>query len=129
MAEGGPMTTATTLTEQPTWLELRQQAEAIQQTTLRELFDRDPTRGERLTVEAAGLYFDYSKHRITDEILRLLVRLATERGLRERINAMFRGDKINVTEGRAVLHTALRAPRDAHVYVDGQDVVPEVHAV
>src|SRR5207253_3443484 len=88
-----------------------------------------PRRGERLTVEGVGLYLDYSKHRVTDETLRLLFRLAEEVGLRERIDAMFRGDKINVTEHRAVLHVALRAPRGQSIVVDGEDVVPQVHAV
>ncbi len=96
---------------------------------LRELFAVDPGRGERLTVEAAGLYLDYSKHRITDETLKLLVQLAQESGLRERIDAMFRGEAINVTEHRAVLHVALRAPKDESILVNGKDVVPEVHAV
>ena len=91
---------------------------------LRELFAGDPGRGERLTVEAAGIFLDYSKNRVTDETLRLLVQLADESGLRERIDAMFRGEKINVTEDRAVLHVALRAPRDASIVVDGEDVVP-----
>ena len=93
------------------------------------MFDEDPKRGERLTVEAAGLYFDYSKHRVTDETLRLLLALADEVGLRGRIDAMFRGDKINVTEKRAVLHIALRAPRGVSIGVDGEDVVPKVHEV
>ena len=88
-----------------------------------------PQRGTRLTAEAVGLYLDYSKHRVTDETLRLLLRLAEERGLAEQIEAMFTGQKINVTEGRAVLHVALRAPRDERIVVDGADVVPEVHAV
>ena len=96
---------------------------------LRELFAADPKRGERLTAEAAGLFLDYSKNRITDETLKLLVQLAEESGLRERIDAMFRGDKINITENRAVLHVALRAPKDASIIVDGKNVVPEVHAV
>jgi glucose-6-phosphate isomerase len=93
------------------------------------MFDEDPKRGERLVVEAAGLYFDYSKHRVTDETIRLLVALADEAGLRGRIDAMFRGDKINVTEKRAVLHIALRAPRGTSIGVDGDDVVPKVHEV
>src|SRR5208282_3387195 len=96
---------------------------------LRTLFAEDPKRGERLVVEAAGLYFDYSKHRVTDETIRLLLALAEEAGLRGRIDAMFRGDKINLTERRAVLHVALRAPRSASIGVDGDDVVPKVHAV
>src|SRR5206468_5311181 len=89
----------------------------------------DPRRGERLTVDGVGLYLDYSKHRVTDETLRLLVQLAEQAGLRERIDAMFRGEKINVTENRAVLHVALRAPRGESILVDGEDVVPKVHAV
>jgi glucose-6-phosphate isomerase len=96
---------------------------------LRELFADDPTRGERLTVEAEGIYLDYSKNRVTDETLKLLVELAELSGLRGRIDAMFRGDKINVTEDRAVLHVALRAPKDTTIRVDGEDVVPQVHAV
>lgn len=96
---------------------------------LRTLFAEDSGRAERFSVEAAGIYLDFSKNVMTDETLRLLVELAEARGLRERIEAMFRGDKINSTEDRAVLHTALRAPRDAKIQVDGQDVVPEVHAV
>ena len=86
-------------------------------------------RGERLAVEAEGFYFDYSKHRVTAETMQLLIELANESGLRDRIDAMFRGDKINVTEKRAVLHVALRAPRDATIMVDGKNVVPEVHEV
>jgi glucose-6-phosphate isomerase len=96
---------------------------------LRDLFAEDAERGTRLTAEAAGLYLDYSKHRITNETIPLLVKLAEEVGLRERIEAMFRGDHINVTEDRAVLHTALRLPRDAQLHVDGQDVVADVHEV
>lgn len=96
---------------------------------LRQLFADEPRRGERLAVEAVGLYLDYSKHRVTDETLRLLVRLAAARGLRGRIDGMYSGEKINTSEGRAVLHTALRAPRDVRILVDGHDVVPDVHAV
>jgi glucose-6-phosphate isomerase len=96
---------------------------------LRELFAEDPERGKRFAAEAVGLFFDYSKNRITDETLELLVKLADESGLRQRIEAMFRGDKINVTEKRAVLHVALRAPRGTSILVDGKDVVPEVHDV
>ncbi len=96
---------------------------------LRSLFTEDPKRGERLTAEAAGLFLDYSKNRITDETLKLLLQLAEESGLRERINAMFRGEKINVSENRAVLHVALRAPKGESIVVDGEDVVPNVHAV
>jgi len=96
---------------------------------LRDLFAEDPGRGERLTAEAAGLFLDYSKHRVTDETMALLVALAEESGLRRRIDAMFSGEKINVTEGRAVLHVALRAPRGTRIEVDGVDVVPQVHEV
>lgn len=96
---------------------------------LRDLFESDPKRGERMTAEAAGLFLDYSKNRITDETIRLLLQLAEQTNLRARIDAMFRGDKINITENRAVLHVALRAPRDASILVDGENVVPQVHAV
>ena len=96
---------------------------------LRTLFAEDPKRGERLALEAASLYLDYSKNRVTDETLRLLLALAEAAGLRVRIDAMFSGEKINVTEQRAVLHVALRAPRGTRILVDGQDVVPGVHAV
>jgi hypothetical protein len=96
---------------------------------LRDLFAEDAARGERMTAEAAGVFLDYSKNRIDDETLRLLVELAEQSGLRERIDAMFRGEKINVTENRAVLHVALRAPRGASIVVDGKNVVPEVHDV
>jgi glucose-6-phosphate isomerase len=96
---------------------------------LRQLFADDPKRGQRLAIEAAGLYLDYSKNRVTDETLKLLLQLAEESGLRARIDAMFSGEKINITEKRAVLHVALRAPKDASILVDGKNVVPEVHAV
>jgi glucose-6-phosphate isomerase len=111
------------------WKALEAHSKEIQKTNLRNLFADDPKRGERLTVEALGIYLDYSKHLITDETLQLLVQLAEESGLRTRIDAMFRGDKINVTEKRAVLHVALRAPRGSSILVDGENVVPEVHAV
>jgi glucose-6-phosphate isomerase len=124
------MTTRTgPLMERPAWAELQAQYTRIAPLHLRQLFAADPERGERLTLEAAGIYFDYSKHRITEETLTLLVRLAEESGLRKRIDAMFRGDHINVSENRAVLHTALRAPKGATVCVDGENVVPQVHAV
>jgi glucose-6-phosphate isomerase len=123
------MPTLPSLTERPAWRALEAHYREIKDIHLRALFAEDPGRGERLTCEAVGLYLDYSKNRITDETLRLLVDLADECGLRARIDAMFRGDRINFTEDRAVLHTALRAPRDAHIYVDGEDVVSEVHAV
>ncbi len=117
------------LKEHPAWKALEAHHREIRGVHLRTLFAGDPGRGERLTAEAAGLFLDYSKNRVTDETLRLLVRLAEERGLGERIEAMFRGERINVTENRAVLHVALRAPRGASLLVDGQDVVPGVHAV
>jgi glucose-6-phosphate isomerase len=111
------------------WTDLEAHAADMRGVHLRALFAADPARGERLTAEAAGLYLDYSKHRITDETLRRLVALAAASGLRDRIDAMFRGDKINTTEGRAVLHVALRAPRGASIVVDGENVVPHVHEV
>jgi glucose-6-phosphate isomerase len=117
------------LTQRPAWKALEAHYAEVQPLTLRALFDADPSRGERLTAEAVGLYFDYSKNRVTDQTLKLLVQLAGESGLRNRIDAMFRGDKINITEGRAVLHVALRAPEGASIVVDGQNVVPQVHAV
>jgi glucose-6-phosphate isomerase len=117
------------LTERPAWKALEEHCATILSRHLRQLFAEDPRRGERLTAEAAGIYFDYSKNRITDETIRLLVRLAEECGLRGRIDAMFHGERINVTEKRAVLHTALRAPETESIVLDGVDVVPEVHAV
>ena len=111
------------------WRALQDHYEAIRSRHLRDLFAHDPKRGERMTVEAAGVFLDYSKNRIDEETLRLLVALAKQSGLRERIEAMFRGEKINVTENRAVLHVALRAPKGASIAVDGENVVPEVHAV
>lgn len=117
------------LTETGAYHALDAHYQKIREVHLRELFADDPSRGERLALEAVGLYFDYSKHRITDETVQLLLALAQERGVAEKRDAMFRGDKINVTEDRAVLHVALRAPRDEKIIVDGVDVVPEVHAV
>jgi glucose-6-phosphate isomerase len=117
------------LTERQTWKVLEAHYQKVRELHLRQLFAEDPTRGERMTAEAVGLYLDYSKNRITDETLKLLVQLAEESGLRARIDAMFRGEKINVTEERAVLHVALRAPRGAAINVDGENVVPAVHAV
>ena len=111
------------------WRALQDHYEAIRSRHLRDLFAHDPKRGERMTVEAAGVFLDYSKNRIDDETLRLLVALAEQSGLRERIEAMFRGEKINVTENRAVLHVALRAPKGTSIAVDGKNVVPDVHAV
>ena len=124
------MTThSTQLTQRPAWQALAAHYEQIGDVHLRTLFAADPQRGERLAFEAEGLYFDYSKNRVTDETIRLLVQLAAECGLREKTAAMFSGEKINITEKRAVLHVALRAPRGQSIVVDGQDVVPEVHAV
>ncbi len=120
---------ATYLTETDAYRALAAHYPQISDVHLRELFANDSPRGERLTLDALGIYFDYSKHRVTDETLRLLIALANERGVAEKRDAMFRGDKINVTEKRAVLHIALRAPRDAEIFVDGVNVVPEVHAV
>jgi glucose-6-phosphate isomerase len=117
------------LHERREWRALEEHYQQIRHLHLRDLFATDPKRGERLTAEAVGLYLDYSKHRITDDTLDLLVQLAESSGLRDRIDAMFRGDKLNGTEDRAVLHVALRAPRHAAVVVDGENVVPEVHAV
>src|SRR5579862_3482542 len=117
------------LTEHAAWKALETHYQQVRKSHLRDLFAQDPQRGERMNAEAAGLFLDYSKNRITDETLRLLVHLAEESGLRARIDAMFRGEKINVTEKRAVLHVALRAPKGESILVDGQDVVPQVHAV
>jgi glucose-6-phosphate isomerase len=119
----------TMLTERPAWKALEFHHRHIRDVHLRQLFAEDPRRGERFRLEAAGLWLDYSKHRITDETLRLLVALAAECDLRGRIDAMFGGEKINATEQRAVLHVALRAPREATILVDGTNVVAEVHAV
>ena len=117
------------LTERPAWKALAEHYQTVRGLHLRQLFADDPARGERFTAEAAGIYLDYSKHRITDETMRLLVGLAEECGLGRRIEAMFRGEQINATEKRAVLHTALRAPESEQVVVGGVDVVPAVHAV
>src|SRR5829696_6128063 len=117
------------LTRRPAWQALAAHHAQVRDVHLHQLFADDPRRGERLAAEGAGLYFDYSKHRVTADTLRLLVQLAEECGLRSRIDAMFRGEKINVSEKRAVLHVALRAPRGASILVDGENVVREVHAV
>jgi len=123
------MKTMLPLTARQSWKALQAHQEKIREVHLRTLFGDDATRGERLTAEAVGIYLDYSKNRITDETVVLLCKLAAESGLRERIDGMFRGDKINLTENRSVLHVALRAPRGTSIVVDGKDVVPEVHAV
>jgi len=117
------------LTRRKAWKALVTHYKKLQKLHLRKLFANDPKRGERLTAEAAGLFLDYSKNRVTDETLKLLLQLATESGLRQRIDAMFSGEKINLTENRAVLHVALRAPKGASIFVDGKNVVPDVHAV
>src|SRR5579859_6285606 len=117
------------LTKRKAWKALEAHYRKLREVHLRQLFAKDPKRGERLTAEAAGIFLDYSKNRITDETLDLLMQLAEESGLRSRIGAMFRGERINITENRAVLHIALRAPRGASIIVDGENVVPQVHAV
>jgi len=122
-------TTASSPRETAAWRALEKNAGHLRSVNLRDLFASDPARGERLALEAEGIYLDYSKNRITDETLRLLVQLAQERGVGERRDAMFAGEKINVTENRAVLHVALRAPKGATIEVDGENVVPKVHEV
>ena len=114
-------TSATPLTQRPAWKALQKHHKKIKDLHLRQLFAEDPQRGQRLAVEAAGIYLDYSKNRVTDETMRLLAALAEECGLRARIDAMFRGDKINITENRAVLHVALRAPQGTSIVVDGEN--------
>jgi glucose-6-phosphate isomerase len=121
--------TVAPLTQRAAWKALDAHYKKIRKLHLRRLFAEDPQRGERLTAEAVGIYLDYSKNRITDETVVLLLQLAEESGLRSRIDAMFQGEKINVTEKRAVLHVALRAPKGQSIIVDGEDVVPQVHAV
>src|SRR5262245_36732777 len=123
------MTTMMPLTSRQSWKALHDHRNTVGERHLRALFAEDAARGKRMTADGAGLYLDYLKNRVTDETIRLLCQLAEECGLRERIDAMFRGDKINVTENRAVLHVALRAPRGTSIIVDGKDVVPGVHAV
>ena len=117
------------LTQRPAWKALTAHHKKIAGKHLRELFAKDPKRGEKFTTSAAGLFLDYSKNRVTAETIKLLVKLAEESGLKARIEAMFTGEKINITENRAVLHVALRAPKGAKILVDGKNVVPEVHAV
>jgi glucose-6-phosphate isomerase len=123
------MTMSTLLSERPAWKALEAHYQQIQGKHLKQLFAEDPWRGERFTAETGGIFLDYSKNRITDETLKLLIQLAEESGLRARIDAMFRGEKINITENRAVLHVALRVPKSESIVVDGEDVVPAVHAV
>src|ERR1700680_68366 len=130
LEKGSIVTTkAVPITRFPEWRALAAHYEDLRTVHLRELFATDPTRGERMTAEAAGVYFDYLKNRVTDETLRLLLDVTTAAQLRERIDAMFRGDKINVSEGRPALHIALRAPTTASIVVDGVNVVPQIHAV
>src|SRR5438034_3831498 len=117
------------LTRRPAWKALATHYKEMRNWHLRDLFVKDAQRGNRLTAEAVGLYLDYSKNRITEETVRLLTELGEECGLRARIDAMFRGDKINITENRAVLHVALRAPRGTSIVVEGENVVPHVHTV
>src|SRR5712675_924838 len=117
------------LPKRKAWKALQSHFKKVRQLHLRKLFADDPERGERMTAEAVGLFLDYSKNRITDETVKLLIGLAEESGLQSRIDAMFRGEKINTTEKRAVLHVALRAPKDASIVVDGENVVPQVHKV
>ncbi|MGZ3643013.1 MAG: glucose-6-phosphate isomerase [Ktedonobacteraceae bacterium] len=119
----------TPLTHRPSWQKLEEHYQTVRDLHLRTLFAEDPQRGERYALEAVGIYLDYSKNRVTDETMLLLLELAVSAGLRERIDAMFNGEKINITERRAVLHIALRAPRDASIIVDGDNVVPAVHTV
>src|SRR4029077_15804477 len=122
-------TNATPLRQRPAWTALEKHHAQVRDVHLRELFAGDPTRGERLAAEGAGLYLDYSKNRVTGETLGLLVQLAEQCGLAERRDAMFRGERINVSENRAVLHVALRQPRGASLILDGADVVAHVHEV
>jgi len=123
------MTKTTSLSERPAWKALGAHYQKIRDMHLRQLFVDDPSRDERFIAETSGIFLDYSKNRITDETLKLLIQLAEESGLRTHIDAMFSGEKINITENRAVLHIALRAPKGESIFVDGEDVVPSVHAV
>jgi len=129
MPTAQPPATIAPLSQRPTWAELSEHFKKLSGQQLRQLFAEDSDRAERFTIDALGLYFDYSKHRITAETIRLLVELAEQSGLRQHIDAMFAGKKVNVTEHRAVLHVALRAPKGQQIFADGVDVVPEVHAV
>jgi len=129
MATGAEPMSPRPANERPAWKALEDHHKKVRESHLRDLFSADPKRGERMTAEAVGLFLDYSKNRITDETLKLLFQLAEESGLRGRTEAMFRGEKINITENRAVLHVALRAPRGTSIVVDGENVVPKVHAV
>src|SRR6266702_1600212 len=119
----------TPLTHRPSWQKLEEHYHTTRNLHFRKLFAQDPHRGERFALATVGIYLGYCKNRVNDETMRLLLELAESAGLRERIDAMFKGEKINVTERRAVLHVALRAPKDQSIIVDGENVVPEVHAV
>ena len=123
------MSKAKPLTQLPAWKALTAHYKKIKDVTLHELFSADARRGEQFTATGAGLFLDYSKNRVTGETLKLLVQLADQSGLKARIEAMFSGEKINITENRAVLHVALRAPKNTRILVDGRNVVPEVHDV
>jgi len=112
----------------PAWKELKENYEKIKNLHLREIFELDPKRAEKMTIENEGIYFDYSKHRVNEETISLLLKLAKEAGLKEKTEAMFKGEKINNTEDRSVLHIALRAPKGSKIIVDGKDVMPGVHA-
>src|ERR1700756_2452473 len=129
ISEERPEMSDISLTDRPAWKALQGHADKMRSKTIKQLFADDPGRGTRLTAEACCLFLDYSKNRITEETIKLLVQLAEECGLRQRIEAMFTGEKINITENRAVLHVALRAPKSEQIFVDGEDVVPEVHKV
>ena len=117
------------LAKRTAWKALESHFRKVRHLHLRDLFAHDPARGERMAAEAAGIYLDYSKNRVTDQTIKLLIQLAEESGLQARIDAMFRGEKINITENRAALHVALRAPRGASAFVEGVNVVPQVQAV
>src|SRR5215471_11934029 len=125
--DGGTGVTAAQLQQTPAWQALQAHYEKMKDVHLRQLVAEDSGRGERLCAEGAGLFLDYSKNRITDETVRLLLQLARQQKVAERRDAMFRGEKINITEKRAVLHIALRAPRGTQIKVDGEDIIPEVH--
>ncbi|MBA0085485.1 MAG: glucose-6-phosphate isomerase, partial [Acidobacteria bacterium Pan2503] len=129
MATPGYIPKAGPLTKRKAWMALQNHYEEVRGQHLKKLFAEDPQRGERMTAEAVGIFLDYSKNRITDRTIKLLIQLAEEAGLRSNIDAMFRGERINFTEKRAVLHVALRAPRGTSILVDGENVVPDVHAV
>src|SRR5215510_4317872 len=129
MAKQSEMHRSQSTIKRTIWRKLQDHHASMRGLHLKRLFAGDPARGERMTAEAVGVYLDYSKNRVRDETLKLLIELAEQSGLLARIDAMFRGDKTNVTENRAVLHVALRAPKGSSVFVNGKNVVPEVHDV